>query len=151
LRSRAELLGRIEDELDAELDDSARAPVSNLWARELNTALSLISSGRHDSALAHLIIALRLLIHWSVPEAASVVSPFEELLEACPSLRNLALAVRRAQAIVHGMAGGEPASLPQAIPIAEVMAASIGRLTVSLPRNEVLAAVEESRRQWTEL
>ena len=151
LRSRAELLGRIEDELDAALDDSARAPLSQSWTRELDTALSLVSGGRHNSALAHLIIALKLLIYWAVPEAAFVVTPFEELLEACPSLRQLAVAVRRAQVIVHAMGNGEPAPLSQAVPIAEVLAASIGRLTMALPGNEVLAAVEESRRQWTEL
>jgi hypothetical protein len=151
LRSRAELVGRIEDELDAALDDSARAPLSQSWTNELDTALSLVSGGCHDSALAHLIIALKLLVYWAVPEAATVVTPFEELLEACPSLRQLAVVVRRAQLIVHNMGDGEPAPLSQAVPIAEVLAASIGRLTVTLPRYEVLAAVEESRRQWTEL
>jgi hypothetical protein len=146
LRHRAELLGRIEDELDAALDDRARASLGDSWTRELETGFSLISVGRHDSALAHLIIALRLLISWAVPDAASVATPFEELLEACPSLRDLAVAVRRAQVIVHGMECGEPAPLSQAVPIAEVLAASIGRLTVAFPRKEVLAATEESRR-----
>lgn len=145
LRHRAELLGRIEDELDAALDDGARGSLGHSWTRELDTALSLISGGRHDSALAHLIIALRLLIDWAVPGAASVATPLEELLEACPSLRDLAVAVRRAQVIVHGMAGGEPALPSQVVPIAEVLAASIRRLTVTLPRKEVLAAIEESR------
>jgi hypothetical protein len=147
LRRRAEVLGRIEDDLDAALDDRARAPLGHSWTLELDTALSLISVGRHDSALAHLIIALRLLIYWAVPDAASVATPFVELLEACPSLRNLAAAVRRSQMIVHGMGDGEPAQLSQAVPIAEVLAASIGRLTVALPRNEVIAAIEESRRR----
>lgn len=146
LRHRAELLGRIEDELEAALDDRARASRGNSWTRELDIALSLTSVGRHDSALAHLIIALRLLCYWAVPDAASVATPFEELLEACRSLRDLAVAVRRAQVIVHGMGDGEPAPLSQAVPIAEVLAASIGRLTVAFPRNEVLAAMESRRR-----
>lgn len=144
LRGRAELLGRIEDELESALDDRARAPLGNSWSGELDMGLSLISIGRHDSALAHLIIALRLLCYWAVPDAASAATPFEELLEACPSLQALAVAVRRAQLIVHGMGDGEPAPLSEAVPIAEVLAASIARLTVVFPRNELRAAMDPS-------
>ena len=142
LRERAKLLGRIEDELDAALDDSARAPLTHSWMLELDRSLALMSTGRHDSALAHLIIAFKLLLYWAVPDAMSATASFEQILTACPSLLNPAAGLLRAEAIVHGMARGEPAPLSEAVLLAEGLAATIRRLTLAFPRSEVLAAMK---------
>jgi hypothetical protein len=145
LRRRAELLGEAEDELEAALNDAARVPLSHRWTWELDTALRLIDIGQHDSALAHLVIALNLLITWAVPEFVEAGVTLPDLLRACPSLKTLAVVFKRAQEMATEMANGQPPPFAEALLVSEALARAIRQLTVVLPRSEIVSALEAIR------
>lgn len=145
LRRRAELLGEIEDDLDVLLHSESQPPASERWMNELDKGLELVVGGRPDSALGHLIVALTLLVRWAVPEVASIPGTVSDLLDGVPSLHALATVVSHAQQIVAGMAEGASAPLAESMLIAESLVNAISRLTGSLPRAEIMGAVEVLR------
>ncbi len=142
LQRRATLLGHLEDQLDVELDEAARPFPEVPWTRELSEAIALVGSGFDSSALPHLLVALRLLLTWAVPEMRAVNVELAAVLDRCPSLRErLCGPVRRAQELVSGMASGQPAPLSECLVLADYLAREIGMLTVMVPRDEVRAAI----------
>jgi hypothetical protein len=142
LQRRATLLGHLEDQLDAELDEASRPLPEVPWTQELSAAKTLVGGGFDSSALPHLLVALRLLLTWAVPELRAVHVELAEVLDRCPSLRErLSGPVRRAQQLVSGMANGQPAPLSECFVLADYLATEIGMLTIMVPRDEVRAAV----------
>lgn len=145
LHRRSELVARLEDRLDAELTSHAAPSPGETWNLQLARALHLIDAGEHDSALPHLLVAVKEVLGFITPELLGSDLAAEDLLGECPSVAYLRAPLQRARQMVMTMAAGDASSVADAVVLAEGLAYGIRRLITSPPRREIEAAMDALR------